>query len=165
MSEPIYVYIGTYVDEQAAKADLAVVRDLYSGGVLRTYDAAVVAKDEDGKVRVRRHDESVRNAAWDGAAVGALVGILVPAGVLITGAVGAAVAGLVEHFRRGLSRGDLKDLGDILDAGESDLVVISTTEFDREFTEALKAVDHQVKKLEKADAKKFERELKNLPES
>ncbi|WP_427891854.1 DUF1269 domain-containing protein [Kribbella sp. GL6] len=165
MPEPVYVYIGAYVDEQAAKADLAAVRDLYSGGELRTYDAAVVAKDADGKVHVRQHDESVRNAAWDGAAVGALVGILVPVGVLVALAVGAAVAGLRERFRRGLSRGDLKDLGETLDAGEASLVVISTTEFDREFTEALKAVDHQIEKLEKADAKEFERELKKASDS
>jgi hypothetical protein len=65
--------------------------------------------------------------------------------------------------RRGCHKGgDLKDLGDALDAGEASLVVISTTEFDRELTDALKAVNHQVKKLEKADAKEFERELKSI---
>jgi hypothetical protein len=59
--------------------------------------------------------------------------------------------------RRGCrKRGDLKDRGDALDAGEASLVVISTTEFDREFTDALKAVNH------KADAKELERELKSI---
>ena len=161
MSDPIYVYIGTYASEDAAKADLDVVRVLYAEDVLRTYDAAVVARDIDGKVHVHRHELTTHHAAEAGAAVGALVGLLFPPAFIAATVVGAASSGLISHLWRGLSRSDLKELGEALDAGEASLVVISTTEIDHEFTAALKAVAHQIQKLDKADAKAFEQEYKN----
>ena len=162
MSDPIYLYIGTYASEDAAKADLEVVRALYLTDVVRTYDAAVVAKDRQGKVHVRHHEESTRHAAWGGAAVGALVGLLFPPALVATTVLGAAGGGLAGHLWRGISRGDLKDLGEALDAGEASLVVISTSEIDHQFAAALKAAAHRITKLEKADAKEFEQELKSL---
>jgi uncharacterized membrane protein len=165
MSDPVCVYIGTYASEDAAKADLDVVRDLYTDDVLRTYDAAVVARDSDGMVHVHRHERSRSHASWGGAAVGALVGILFPPAFIATTVLGAATARLVGHLWRGISRGDLKDLGEALDAGETSLVVISTTEVDHEFTTALKATAHQIKRLDKADAKAFEHEFKSLSRS
>ncbi|HEV3174332.1 MAG TPA: DUF1269 domain-containing protein [Actinocrinis sp.] len=162
MSDPVYVYIGTYASEDAAKADLEVVRDLYASDVLRTYDAAVAVRDSDGKVHLHRHEGSMNHAVWSGAAVGALVGILFPPALIATTVLGAATGGLVDHLWRGISRGDLKDLGEALDAGEASLVVISSTEVDHQFAAALKATAHQIQRLEKADAKAFERELKSL---
>lgn len=165
MSDPIYLYIGNYADEDAAKADLNVVRALYADGVIRTYDAAVVAKDLDGKVRLRRHEEPTEHAAWTGAAVGALIGMLFPPAFIGDAVVGAVAGGLVGHLWHGMSRRDLKDLGEALDANEASLVVISTSEFDHEFIKALKATAHEIKKLGKADAKAFERDLKSVAAS
>lgn len=149
-------------NEGAAKADLDVVRELYAEDVLRTYDDAVVAKDAGGKVHVRRHDESTAQGVWEGAAVGALVGLLFPPDIIATTIIGAATSELASHLWRGMSRGDLKDLGEALDAGEASLVVISTSEFDHAFISALKAEEHEIEKLEKADARAFERELKSM---
>lgn len=162
MSDPVYVYVGTYANEEAARADLDVVRELHVKDVIRTYDAAVVAKDAEGKVHVRRDDGSSGRGVWEGAAVGALAGLLFPPDLTATTVIGAAAGGLAGHLWRGMSRGDLKDLGEALDADEASLVVISTSEFDRAFISALKAEEHQVKKLEKADARALERELKNI---
>jgi uncharacterized membrane protein len=165
MSDPIYVYAGTYPSKDSAKADLGAVRALYAADVLRTYDAAVVAKDSDGKVHVHRYEETTSHAAWGGAAIGALVGLLFPPAFIATTVIGATTGGLAGHLWRGLSRGDLKDLGELLDAGEASLVVITTTEFDHAFASALKATAHQIKKLEKADAKAFAQEAASLSDS
>jgi uncharacterized membrane protein len=161
MSDPVYVYVGTYPSKQAAKDDLDVVQGLYADDVLRTYDAAVVARDPEGKVHVHRHESSTVHAVVGGAAVGALVGILFPPAFIATTVIGGASSGLIGHLWRGMSRGDLKDLGDTLDAGEASLVVITTAEIDHAFSTALKAETHQIKKLEKADAKEFEHEFRN----
>lgn len=162
MSDPIYVYIGTYADEQAAKSDLDVVRELYGDGVVRTYDAAVVTRDSDQKIHLRRHEHTATRTAWHGAAVGALVGVLFPPSLIVSAVAGAAVGGLVGHLWHGMSRTDLKELGEWLDAGQASLVVISTTEIDHVLTAELKATAHQIKKLEVADAKAFEAELKSV---
>ena len=161
MSDPVYVYIGTYPSREAAKDDLDVVQGLYADDVLRTYDAAVVSREPDGKVHVHRHERSTVHGFEGGAAVGALVGVLFPPAFIAATVIGAASGGLVTHLWRGISRGDLQDLGEALDDGEASLVVIATTELDHAFVSALKATEHQIKKLEKADAKEFERTLKD----
>lgn len=90
------------------------------------------------------------------------MGLLFPPALVATTVLGAASGGLAGHLWRGISRGDLKDLGEALDAGAASLVVISTSEIDHEFAAALKAMTHRIAKLEKADAKQFEQELKSL---
>ena len=52
MAKPdeLFVYIGTYRDEMAARADYDIVKDLHAVGVVGSYDAAVITKDRDGKV-------------------------------------------------------------------------------------------------------------------
>ena len=51
-ADAVFIYIGTNQDEVAARADYAVVKDLHAAGAVGTYDAAVVTKDDAGKVHV-----------------------------------------------------------------------------------------------------------------
>ena len=37
MSQPVYVYVGTYPNEEGATEDLAVVKALYKGDAIETY--------------------------------------------------------------------------------------------------------------------------------
>ena len=41
MAKPdaVFIYIGTYPDEAAARADYDVVKDLHAAGAVGTYDA------------------------------------------------------------------------------------------------------------------------------
>ena len=80
MAKPdgVFIYIGTYPDETAARDDYEIVKDLHAAGAVGTYDASVVTKDDDGKVHVNKDETSTRHGAWGGAAVGAVVGILFP---------------------------------------------------------------------------------------
>jgi hypothetical protein len=91
--EAVFIYIGTYPDEAAARADYDVVKDLHAVGAVGTYDAAVVTKDDAGKVHENKDEMATRHGAWGGAAVGALIGILFPPAIIATAAVGAASAG------------------------------------------------------------------------
>ena len=81
-SPTTFVYIGTYPDEATAQADYDVVKDLHSAGAIGTYDAAVVTKDDAGKVHVNKDETATRHGAWGGAAVGAVVGILFPPAII-----------------------------------------------------------------------------------
>ena len=69
--EAVFIYIGTYPDEAAARDDYNVVKDLHAAGAVGTYDAAVVTKDDKGKVHENKDEMATRHGAWDGAAVGA----------------------------------------------------------------------------------------------
>ena len=42
--EAVFIYIGTYQDEVAARNDYDVVKDLHVAGAIGTYDASVVTK-------------------------------------------------------------------------------------------------------------------------
>jgi hypothetical protein len=77
MAKPdaVFIYIGTYPSEGAARADYDIVKDLHAVGAVGTYDAAVVTKDDAGKVHVNKDEMATRHGAWGGAAVGAVVGI------------------------------------------------------------------------------------------
>jgi len=87
----------------------------------------VVTKDDAGKVRVSKDEMATRHGAWGGAAVGALVGILFPPAIIASAAVGAAVDRVSGHLWRGMSRADVKEFGDLIDAGQAALVIVGSS--------------------------------------
>ena len=148
-SDPVFVYIGTYPSEAAARADYEVVKDLHAAGAVGTYDASVVTKDADGKVHVNKDETATRHGAWGGAAVGALVGVLFPPAVIGSAVVGAAVGGVGGHLWRGMSRADVKEFGDIIDAGQAALVIVGASTLQQALDKAdLKAEKQVAKELD-----------------
>ena len=95
----------------------------------------MITKKADGKVEVvKRYEAPVHHGAshglkW-GLAVGAVSALFPAVGIfagLAAGASGGAVLGALSgHIQRGVSRDDLKELGEVLDAGEAGLVVVYT---------------------------------------
>jgi uncharacterized membrane protein len=150
MAKPdaVFVYIGTYPSEISARADYDIVKDLHAAGAVGTYDASVVTKDPDGKVHVNKDETSTRHGAWGGAAVGAVVGILFPPSIVVGAAVGAAVGGAGGHLWKGMSRADVKEFGDIIDAGQAALVIVGESTIEDAIEKAgLKAEKHAGKEL------------------
>jgi uncharacterized membrane protein len=126
MAQPdgVFVFIGTYADEDSARYDYDLVKDLHLAGGIGTYDAAVVTKDAKGKVHVNKDEMATRHGAWGGAAAGAVVGLLFPPAVVGSALVGAAVGGASGHLWRGMSRADVKEFGEIIDSGQAALVIV-----------------------------------------
>lgn len=157
MAKPdgVFIFIGTYPSEAAARDDYAVVRDLHSVGAVGSYDAAVVTKDDEGKVHVNKDEMATRHGAWGGAAVGAVIGVLFPPAIIGSAAVGAAVGGIGGHLWRGLSRGDVKELGDVIDSGEAALVVVGESTVQE-------ALDKAALKAEKQIAKELDVSAKDV---
>jgi hypothetical protein len=68
------VVLGASYDSVAdAEVDYEAVKDLYAvAGVGHDFDAAVVQRGPDGKVKVLdKHEASTRHGAWTGLAIGA----------------------------------------------------------------------------------------------
>jgi len=132
------VVAASYDTLGAAEADYSAVRDLYlESGLIDTYDAAVITKDGNGKVRiVAKHEQPTRRGAWRGLGIGLAGGALVAlfpaiglgAGLLLGGASGAGLGAMAGHVTAGLRRADLKDLGELLDDGHSGLVVVAASD-------------------------------------
>jgi uncharacterized membrane protein len=147
-SEAVFIYVGTYTDEMQARDDYQVVKDLHSLGAVGTYDAALVTKD-DGKVHVNKDEMAARHGAWGGAAVGAAIGILFPPAVIGSAIVGAAVGGVGGHLWRGMSRADVRELGEVIDDGQAALVVVGETKIEQALDKAaLKARKRIAKQLD-----------------
>ena len=148
-ADGVFIYIGTYPSEAVAKSDYDIVKDLHTAGAVGTYDAAVVTKDESGKVHVNKDEPSTRHGAWGGAGVGALVGLLFPPAIIGSAVIGAAVGGVGGHLWKGMSRSDIKEFGELIDAGQACLVVVGQSTIQAAFDKAeLKAERHAQKQLD-----------------
>ncbi len=151
MAKPdaVFIYIGTYSDEAAARADYDVVKDLHAAGAVGTYDASVITKDDAGKVHVNKDEMATRHGAWGGAAVGALVGILFPPAIIGAAVVGAAAGGVGGHLWRGMSRSDVKEFGELVDSGQAALVIVGESKIEQAIGKAaLKAEKHVARELD-----------------
>ncbi len=148
-SEAVFIYVGTYPDDASARADYDIVKDLHAAGAVGTYDASVVTKDDAGKVHVNKDETATRHGAWGGAAAGALVGILFPPAIIGSAVVGAAVGGVSGHLWRGMSRADVKELGELIDVGQAALVIVGESKVAQAVDKAdLKAEKHIAKELD-----------------
>ena len=158
---PLFVFVGVYPDEGAAHSDYEALRDAHAAGLVGTYDAAVVSKDADGKVHVHKHEKPTQHGAWTGAAVGAVVGVLFPPSIIAAGVVGAGAGGLMGHLMHGMSRSDVKELGEALDAGEAALIVIGRSRVLEQAEKLLTRAERVLAKELAADPELFEQDLRD----
>ncbi len=156
---PVFVFLAAYDNAADAELDYERVFDLHAAGVIGTFDAAVVEKSEDGKVHVHKTEKPTQHGAWTGIAVGAIAGILFPPSILGSAVVGGAAGGVVGHLWRGMSRGDLKDLGELLDEGQATLVVIGRSKLGEQIEKAAARALKTYEKELKADAEQLDAEL------
>jgi uncharacterized membrane protein len=148
-------YAGVCSDLAHAEADYELVKDLHTqAGLLDAYDAAVIQRRGDGKVRiVKQHETPTRVGGVLGGGGGPATGLVVAlfpfaavgGGLLAATAGGGAVLGVVAgHVVAGMSRGDLKELGEHLDAGQAGLVVVGISDMGARIERAM----HHAEKLE-----------------
>lgn len=98
-------------------------------GELDHIAAAVLTKNAAGELEVERHDSTAKHLAWGGAILGAaLVVVAPPAGVAALAAGGGVLAGaggIVGHFWRNIPKEDIRKAGELLDNGQSGLIVVA----------------------------------------
>jgi len=158
-NEPVFVYVATYATLDDAKADYDGVKKLYFDGVIGVFDAAVISKDATGQVKIHKTEMPTQYGAWGGLAVGALVGIFFPPYLIWELVGGAALGTLIGHLWAGMSRSDLKEMGETLQASTATLIVVGRSRLQ----EALqKVTKHAVKQFEKqldTDVQAFDKAL------
>jgi uncharacterized membrane protein len=156
--QPVFVFLAAYDNARDAELDYDAVFDLHAAGVIGTFDAAVVEK-ADGKVHVHKTEKPTQHGAWTGIAVGALAGILFPPSIIGGAIVGGTAGGVIGHLWRGMSRGDLKDLGEMLDEGQATLVVVGRSKLGEQIEKAAARARKTSEKELQADAKQLDAEL------
>jgi uncharacterized membrane protein len=158
-NKTVFVYVATYRNLDDGNVDYKAVKQLYFDGLIGVYDAAVISKDATGKVKIHKTEMPTQYGAWGGLAVGALVGIFFPPYLVWELAAGAGAGSLIGHFWGGMSRSDLKEIGDTLQASTAALIVIGRSRLQEALAAATK---HAVKQFEKelsTDADAFDKAL------
>jgi uncharacterized membrane protein len=156
------VYVGVYSNVDAAKADYQAVHDLHTKeGLIDAYDAAVIEHRADGKVKiVKKHETPTRAGGWGGAGLGLATGLVIalfPAAAIGGGLLaattggGAALGAMAGHAAAGMSRNDLKELGEQLDAGQAGLVVVGVSDMGAKIEATMKQADKVQEKQLTAD--------------
>jgi uncharacterized membrane protein len=171
MSDPdtLLVLAAAYDNVADAEADYEAVKALYYEiKTSHEFDAAVVARDKDGKLEVvKKHEQPTRHGAahglgW-GLAVGAVCAILPGIGLLgglvVGGAGGAAIGAVTGHIKGGMDNSDLKALGDVLDQGQAGLIVVYATNMADQVAANIKAVNRFVSKEIDANADELAKQL------
>jgi uncharacterized membrane protein len=164
------VLVGIYKNVNDATFDYTALRDLYKKlGASDDFDAAVVSKTKDGKVKIEKtYEAGTRHDALKGLGFGLAAGIIAAAfpGVgiaiaLIAGGVGgAAVGAIVGHVQTGMRRDDLKKIGDALDDAEAGLVVVYKANLADQVKQNIKAIRQVVSKLADVTAADIEKEIR-----
>ena len=159
--DTFFAYSGVYADVDDALADYEAVHLLHTeAGLIDAYDAAVVERKDDGKVKiVKKHETPTRVGGVMGAGVGLATGLVIalfPAaaiggGLLATGGGGAVLGALAGHAAAGMSRSDLKELGEGLDAGQAGLVVVAVSDMESKVEAAMAHAQKVQAKELKAD--------------
>ena len=156
---PVFLYAAVYDDIAEAEGDFEAVFDLHDAGAIGTFDAAVIEKEADGKVHVHKTEKPTQHGAWTGIAVGAVAGILFPPSILASAAVGGAVGGVAGHLWRGMSRQDLKDLGEALDEGQATVIVVGESKIGEQIEKATARASKVLAKELNADSDELRREI------
>jgi len=156
----VFLYVGEYESVEEAKADLEELKELHREKFVGTYDAAVLTKNEEGKVEiVDKIEKPTQHGGWAGLAVGAAIGLIFPPSLLVSGLVGAGAGALIGHLEGGMSRSDLKEIGAMLEESEAALIVVGEATIERGVDEATRRAKKVLKQQVRADAKEIERAI------
>jgi uncharacterized membrane protein len=160
-----------YDDVSDADADYELVKDLHTkANLIDAYDAAVIERRADGKVKIsKKHETPTRVGGVLGAGIGLATGLVVvlfPFAALGGGLVaattggGAVLGALAGHAAAGMSRHDLKELGENLDAGQAGLVVVGVSDMGAKIEKSMKKAKKVETKELKADNAAIEADAK-----
>ena len=167
--DTLMAYVGVYDSVADAEADYQLVKELHvEAGLIDAYDAAVVQRREDGKTKiVKKHETPTRVGGVLGGGVGLATGLVVAlfpfaaigGGLLVGTTAGGAILGAVAgHAAMGMSRHDLKELGEHLDRGEAGLVVVAVSDMEAKVQRAMKRAAKVEQRELKADNEQIERD-------
>jgi uncharacterized membrane protein len=173
--DTVLVLGASYDSREEAEADYEAIKALYEDvQVTHAFDAAVLERDDEGKVHVvKKHEEPTRHGAakglgW-GLAIGAAIAIFpaigLAGGLVAGGAGGAAVGAVSGHMKGGMKDDDLKQLGEVLDKGRYGLIAVYATNMADQVAANVKAVNRYVSAAIDASADELAAQLKEMDTS
>ena len=170
-NDALMVLAASYDKLEGAEADYEAIKALYKDRKTSDdFDAAVIARDADGSVKVvKKHEQPTRHGAarglgW-GLAIGAATAIFPPVGLLgamaVGGAAGATIGAVRGHVKGGMPDSDLKEMGEVLERGQAGLIAVYETNLADQVGASIKAENRHVSKKLDTDADELAKELQH----
>jgi uncharacterized membrane protein len=165
-------FVGVYNNAADANADYEMVKDLHTeANLIDAYDAAVIERRADGKVKItKKHETPTRVGGVLGGGIGLATGLVVAlfpfaaigGGLLaVTTGGGALIGALAGHAAAGMSRHDLKEFGEHLDTGQAGLVVVGVSDMGAKIERSMKRAQKVEARELKADNADIEADAKS----
>ena len=127
--------VVAYPEQEKAKEVLKELKELQIKGIISIVNAAVMVKNEKGKVAI---SETGDTDAKGGAIIGALFNPIGALGIIALTAGGAGVGALITHFiDLGFPQEDLKELSESLTPGSSAIIALVEHTWVDKLTETL----------------------------
>ena len=167
--DTFFAYVGVYENVEDAKTDYEAVKALHTeADLIDAYDAAIIERKDNGKVKiVKKHETPTRVGAVGGGTVGLATGLVIalfPAAAIGGGLLaattggGAALGALAGHAAAGMSRKDLKELGENLDAGQAGLIVVGVSDMGAKIEGVMAKADKVEEKQLEADTAELQKD-------
>ncbi len=118
--------IAVYPELSGAEEDWGALESAARTDLIDLADAALVKRSADGTIE--RLERQSHHGWGKGAVAGSVVGLLFPPSIIGTALAGSVGGAVIARLNRSLDRGDIKDLGEVMDSGEIALVVVTTEE-------------------------------------
>ena len=174
--DTLLVVVGVYGSVDDAKADYELVGDLHTeAGLIDAYDAAVIERTDKGKTKiVKKHETPTRVGGALGGGMGLATGLVVAlfpfaavgGGLLVGTTAGGAILGAIAgHAAAGMSRHDLKELGEQLDEGTAGLVVVAVSDMGAKVERAMQRAEKLQQKQLEADVSEIEADVSEIERS
>ena len=168
--DTVLVLAASYDSLEEAEADYEAVKALYKEvQTSHDFDAALIQRDDEGKVEVvRKHEQPTRHGAakglgW-GLAIGAAMAVFpaigIVGGMVAGGGAGAAVGAVKGHMDGGMDDDDLKALGETLNKGKVGLIAVYATNMADQVAANIKAANRFVSKEIDARADELAEQIK-----
>jgi hypothetical protein len=141
---PVTLAAAKYSDRQSAVDDYHAVWDARGDGEFDHMALAVLTKDASGTLQVERHDSTAKHLAWGGAILGAALVVVAPpvgASVLASAGATAGAGAFVGHFHHNIPKKDVEAAGELLESGQSRLIVVAVNRRGEDIEPLLKNAD------------------------
>jgi uncharacterized membrane protein len=142
--QSVVLAVATYTSKAAADRDFDAVRGARHSGEFDYIAVAVLEKGADGELLLDRHDSPPTGIARGGGLLGgALIVIAAPVGIrflvplVATAAAWAGVGAIVGHFWQNTPKEQLRQMSELLEAGQAALVVVAVDHDGQEVRAAL----------------------------
>jgi uncharacterized membrane protein len=146
VSEQLELLAAVYADEERARTVLGMLERMHRAGTITLADAALVTKDQQGKVHIRETRElTAKKGARRGAIIAGVLGLIYPPSLIATVLAGGGIGALAGKLRdTGVKTGELQAIAGSLDAGKAAVVALAEAETAARTAKALQGYDGQL---------------------